>query len=78
MCDLIFSTSVLSALQAALQAQSYHLTRAPWFNSPAFAPGKGINGFQSPGKFCFWNPESLAFDSGIQLKEYGTESRIHS
>ena len=29
------------------------------------------SGFRNPRNFCLWNPESWAFESGIQLKESG-------
>ena len=40
------------------------------------------SGFWNPGKFCSWNPESWALESGTQLKESGIpldpKSKFHS
>ena len=33
-------------------------------------------GIQNPEKICWWNPESWALDSGIQLKESGISQMI--
>ena len=33
-------------------------------------------GFRYPGKFCLWNPQSLALESRIQLKKSGIPQKI--
>ena len=35
-------------------------------------------GIWNPGKFCLWNSESWALESGIQLKEFGSHYRLES
>ena len=34
--------------------------------------------FPNPGKFCLWNLESWALESGIQFKESGSHKRLES
>ena len=41
------------------------------WNKTVFSPHVREFGFQNPGKFCLWNPESWTLESGIQLKESG-------
>ena len=43
--------------------------------TPIVFPMKGT-GILEFWKFCLWNPESWAFEYGIQLKEYGIPLKI--
>ena len=64
---------------STLEYSAYRGSHQHWPLLESPAPCKE---FRIPGKFCFWNPESLALESGIQLKESGisvtTEIQIPS
>ena len=49
--------------------------RANLITSPKFVSDPFM-GFRKPGKFCSWNHQSWALESGIQLKESGIPPTI--
>ena len=53
---------------STLEYSAYRGSHQHWPLLESISPSKE---FRIPGKFCFWNLESLALESGIQLKESG-------